>query len=562
MDTTAFSDWREPLYQSALKHQKLHTIQGTCAAAREFAFLGEYRDAAEQLKAVLSAAQEMYDRLWKQNQPGRRWRRDPADVLCAMRGMELLAEVVETGEEPARIREEYEKYKSSLKKRNHRKEIMRRAAALIAVLLAAGSLLYTHFVMLPGLWQQAQELAEEGDYRDAIDIARKLIKSRDWRKAEEWLPELKKEGAARLIAESDYSGAAELYKELGDDEKLSRTQIAWGEDLMSRGAYEEAEVHLLASADQDRLNGLYTVWSEVLAEEGSYKEAVEILSRAEYPDDENSGIQASRLEQLRMLRREKAVLQLQEAGPAPDPAFAGELGSMLDDVDSLLTYCREAKELGVDLEKAFPDGVEVRDVKLAAYQPGTKSPGLSREEIKNGKVLVFSRVQEEKDRHKYHYQEGKEGNGIRPAYLEESSYRYRLLPGTLFSLPEENIAASWEECTLLLLQDTLYIQRGTVTIKNHAVWKRNHFEGIESTSYYPVFAALDSAAFYRKENPEVFSLVDYQVSRPKAYDLELPLPVYFKYTEKIIMDYSEFWGESDPVFLDVALQEGAAFFEE
>ena len=566
MNTEYRTDWREPLYQCAMSHRCSQTLDGLHSAILEFTFLGNYRNSAECLELCRTEA----ERLQKKRIEEITGTKDLVEAACLLDALKQTRDL--PGKEKAL--ETAAAYFQMLVGREKRKYLAGRTAvaALLAGLLFLAVFSGIRFFKVdqPQKWQQVRELTDQEDYEGALALCRKLMPGKYAEKAEAYIPQLKRLEGYQKLEEGEYEQAVALLSEVSDEDGLKSARLAWGDALAARGkqqeaegdlsaailSYEEAEAQFLAAeAEQDRLTPLYGDLSRALAEEGDLNRAIEFLSKTGTDSDLDQVFMEMKEE-----RYQRALAKVRSV-PDPDPEFVQAEGSKLDDVNSQLAFCREIRAMGLDLAKVYPDGVLVKDVPLAAYQPTAENQGLKVAAVQEGKALVFDRKQLEGSRAQYRYYIFDIGHGVKAD--SDDGYAVRLLPDILFSLPEEHQAETLEDCTLYLLSDTIYTGKGVVTLKTKMPRTGRRGPTNYMESYYPLFTAVDSVAIYQKEKPDAFYLVDYQINRPEKYPAESAYGDF--YTEELdtyLPDFDNYWGERDEAFLKDALNRGVAVFEE
>lgn len=589
MSSDRNTDWQEPLYDYAVRQMKLETLSAFTEARDTFLFLGKYRDSAD-LCGI--CAEKL--RLLKDAPPADRRR---AQRLLPRSGRSAQGRPGTAG------------------------TFQKRLGAVICALalLAAVFLAWQTYVL-----HTARVYEEQEAYADSLKNYWKLLVGPYCLKAAAEISRLRVLYADSTLAEQEYQQAVDLYTDLGDKDAVKNAYDAWGTDLAEKGMYGEAVAQFTRAEDEEKIQETYLIWSDAEAADGRTQEAIDVLLRAE-----SSDAVTERLSDLRHVRCEDAVRALRSASGAAGTASgtdgtalgadgtasgadgmasgadgmalgaddaagrtqtgssaprtaqeneqAAAIGAALDDVDSLLKYCRVLAECGYEPGEVFPDGVEVIDVPTGNYQPPEEEKAILAEQFRmlplDGTGLFFTRdqlVPDDPDRYlaESSYQFSRPPVGALPwDPADDNLYRVKLQVAELYQLPEEKRAESLQTCSWYYLADTIYRTCGTaVMLHEYRIYLNGHWTTQRTLRYYPFLAAADSGVFYVCADPALRRVIGYQISRPEAQtrygtptELQLSLPVSVPgdptdLTKEELADIV--FGEPDPVFRKWMLKKG------
>ena len=610
-----FANWKAPLYDSARSHLKEGTVSGLWHAAMELSFLGSYMDCSHLLRSCLDELDSRFEKTKKKVLQA-------PDYYSFLKEADGLKEFEQTGisgyEQAASLAKERKQFLYKEAQRKARNSRLLLAGCLAAaVLVIFGAFFYMLRVVQPRMREHALALEEDKDYTGAVEIYRKLLLGSYAKEANEKIPYLKKQFGYQQIEQGNYEQALYTFEAEEDEDGKEEVRYSWGEALFHAGELEEAISKVRENRATERKREMYLSWSDALEEKEEYQSALDVLRQMEtdftrtdesedVPDDEQSsegGLNeedaqegqsenlvkdeqeeqdadplqeeqeevsetlaakvrqdlAERLPGLREKRCDAAIAAV-TADSQIDNELAYSLGSTLDDLNGILRFCIVLDNAGADLESIFPEGVLISDVSLEEYLPTAENKGLFPEGPIEGewKTLVFSR--EEKETNKGKYRNINMYNYLNKGKAKTNSYEIRLLPGSWQKLPTDKRADSWEECSLLLLSDTIFIRNGLVILSyDFKIYNNGRTQTNHMTSEYPLFEAADNVTFYDKSQPDHYYLVDYVRNRPEEFkENSLPgIPPIVKVENGYnSIDYERFWGKSDSTFLRNTLKKG------
>ena len=489
-------DWRDPLYECALRHEGSEAEEMAGLAEGEFAFLGDFLDSADH-----------------RNQAKKR-------ILDIQ---------------------------NKKKKKARRKKIIFTAVCAAAAMVVFVSVLYLIFfytVKAPQQWEEACELEESGDYEGALDRFSNLKTYAQRENAKERIERLKPLAAGQYLQNREYEEALALYREIEDEDGVNRTYEAWGDQLLTEEQYGDASEKYVLAGKEEKARDAKLLQADDEAANGNYERAIALVQELENADME-------RIAGYRSLRCDEIIRRLQALKSPFRDEEVRDLAGQLDDIDSILRFLKAVYAEGLDMEALFPDGILVKDIDLSGFRPDVENRGIERQG--KAKTLVFSKMQERGTLSSY---KAVNPYSVFSPTEKEPTFSVRLLPGFLYAIPEENRADSYEECQWILLSDTFYHAYGRVVGKQ----KVKSYSGSPDMSWsvgYPLFEAIDNVTLYEKEEPDRFYLVDYRVAKPEKY-VEKTSEVlgYYYVTDEDIKDFETYWGASDPEYLEETLREG------
>lgn len=472
-------DWREPLYAYACALEARRRAEDWAKLEPILIRLGDYRDCKERL-ARARVRMENLCALAVLDAKERETRLALESAVAALRALSAMDEAAralpEAEEKLRRIAAREEAEQREALRRRYQRDKMFFVLRWSAVAALVVSLLAYIFVFFPGRLNRAEELIAMGRGEEALALCLRSEEIWETERGGRLLRLAREAAAGQMRGEGRFADAAGLYSLLDMQQELDET---------------------------------YMQWSGELAAQGDTKEAIRVLLRA----GESEG-RAHRLSQLYMTRADEAAQEAIARG-REDTAFARELGDALPELDAQLRYCHALYEAGFDLTAVYPDGVIIRDAKLAQLQIDAEDA--QQAELPLDRALVFSRIES-----------GSEYTGIpwltytiRSGNIhdrtKDSLYTVRLLPGHMFREGADPVR-SFAQADTVLLMDGVYIEAGTVSVwgrieapigVKHPVW-----------TSYPYFEAVASVAAYDLRNPGRMQVFAMETDMPLCADEE------------------------------------------
>ena len=271
---------------------------------------------------------------------------------------------------------------------------------------------------------------------------------------------------------------------------MRRTRYAVADRFIIAGQYADAIDIYDEYRDYDRKVETYRLWSDALVEKGDVAGAIAVLRKS--PD------KAACAQRIETLARQQASLAaadvfLHDAQGGHDAEYARAQGSAINALDAQLLFCGMLADAGYDLSAVYPDGVEVIDAELAAYQFDGEDDGSGNVDM--SRVLVFSR--------RHQIVSFSDGDGFNapamywsmPNRTYQDAYVVRLYPGLMYGRAGLTPAASREEATAFLIADRVYEDAGEVPELDSSLLR--------------CYNTVSSVALYDAANPErrqIFSL--------------------------------------------------------
>ena len=223
---------------------------------------------------------------------------------------------------------------------------------------------------------------------------------------------------------------------------------------------------------------------------------------------------------------EKACEILAGTGDAQLEQCAAALAVRFTDSQDVLSYIRECKKMGVNPSVVYPEGVvlemDLADVTLNGFS------GIMHE---TNTYLVISRSEKE---------EPVEGRATDPNFVGSSNgyidavkainggsfgrnydgndksdpenYTVVLETALMDKIPLENLPASLDECSYMILLDSIYSFNGYLTKKTSM--STTQFSNIQSAQEYPVYACVQSAWICAAPDWDYIYRHDYIVTNP------------------------------------------------
>ena len=429
---------------------------------------------------------------------------------------------------------------------------------------------------------------EEGSYAQAVDALTELGDAEGISRARiAWGKELREQGLyEEALAQFNSLKGLRISADTEGAAEKRETYYAWSAALVREEDYQNAVLVMermqmeLPDFMKDGAKNGAAAEDETQKNEAAEDETQEDEAAEGKIAEELDRQIRRRLEQLREKRCDAAIAAvIGENGGTVDPEKAFAEGSLLDDLKGQLRFCAALDQSGADLGSIFPDGIPVKDIFLDDYMPTTNNLGMEVQKLEDPgkKALIFSRKEQVNDLSRFLT---REMMGSGEAYLpvfgyipdlnnidkikaEETSYQIRLLPGRWQQLPKEYRAMNWDECTLVMLSDMIYLNNGSAKV----ILTNRFGTGSSKVTYqvnyhYPLFDAVDNVTIYEKNQPDHFLLVDYQRSESKNKSIAIPgySPIISVTGSPDKIDYEKFWGVSDEAFLEQAAQNGMIFF--
>lgn len=349
-------------------------------------------------------------------------------------------------------------------------------AAAAVLLAAAGYFVYDHYIGPASEMKKADRYVESGEYEKALSI---YTQQNEDEKAQ---ATIKKMAEAAMKA-GDFEEAHRLYLSIGDKEGARSAAVRAGDAAMEVGDPEKARGYYESAGETEKVREACVRLGDLASESGDFKAAQNFYKSAGQIGKEKwaetvrirfqSMIDNNDLEGAYGVYREGSGAVAEEAmldavltmrvsvGDAAAYPIAGKFGATIRDIDAQLLYCRKLAEAGYDLEKVYPDGV---NVSLDLRQYTFVNAASAYDTTDYGKLLVFW-LEENKPETEFH---ARDMAGTKRSYpigfedysahdkVKDQCYTVRLLPGMLMQLPEEKRAQSWEDCDTLLIAETAY----------------------------------------------------------------------------------------------------------
>ncbi|MBR0341479.1 MAG: hypothetical protein IJH64_04440 [Oscillospiraceae bacterium] len=520
-------DWRRPLYQAALVHQKTGGIRNLLRASHEFALLGHFSDSAAhltdcraELDRILSGLLEEVDQ--------------SDDLLMLSKCIEELKEAGDFGQAREIMQKALVKRDGLARTKKRKRKILRflpvAAACLLAVLLLLLPL-YIHFKEKE-LLARAGRLEKEADYEAALDLYWKLtlgeLTISD--QAKKAIPACQKMLASQKTDEKEFELAVSLYKETGDRAGVRKAYIAWSRDLLEKGDYAKA-LEIIEKVTDAREKEELLAKAHEIRHDQKIRESEKVMDTA--------GSETGRIRELRKLAKN------------------------IDDIDSLLKYCTWLEERGIDPGDIFPDGAIVTDVSLTAYKPW-KDPSEEANQKNTltvpdkSKFLVFSRRLSAAHDGRYLRDKGflpdSNSNELPWDDEDDRNFEIRLVPASLYELSKEKRAASMDECSHILLADAACGVGGHVELELEFTMHTSRITHTRLPKTYPLVFIYDNVTVYDKKRPGYFAILGAQKNDPPYDPLKSPQPDLIKNVKTY--DFEPFWGRSDAGYLSRTLEEG------
>lgn len=343
------------------------------------------------------------------------------------------------------------------------------------------------------------------------------------------------------LRSGDYKQAAEMYEKLGEEQKAQDAWRSYGDLCISEKKYDEAIKIFENLKDYDRVLNSYCSWADDLMEQQRYQEAAEKyrLCNMETNAYESIYLHADHLldtgkaadvpKQLQGYGGERIAQYVYDAVQVAAKSeqrssideIAGEYGSYISDVNTQLAYCNLLRNAGVDLQMAYPNGVQV-DADLSKFQLFAYMYIPAKERIADpdcSKMLVFSRTEEKPELLAHSESSEEEADNILTKLEEketssDSPYTVRLHPEMMEALEEGMRASTLEECTSIMLLEKGYYPRSGISIKSTNTYS---YDGLQSgvlsdmATYrvYIEYAAYEGIQVYDVHNPLNMLCYDY-----------------------------------------------------
>lgn len=166
----------------------------------------------------------------------------------------------------------------SLEKARHSKA-RKIAAALTGSVVAVAiiTFLVTEVAIPMYKYNSAINMAKDGNYSDAIAAFEELV---DYRDSQQKVRETADEAAEQALRASDYQGAIDWYKRVGDDEGAASVALKAGSEFESEGDYETAIKWYEAAGDAEKANAVANAAGKKAQSTGDYKSATGWFNRA------------------------------------------------------------------------------------------------------------------------------------------------------------------------------------------------------------------------------------------------------------------------------------------
>ena len=458
------------------------------------------------------------------------------------------------------------------KKGYHRKWVV---LLLVLLVLAA------FYAVIPyGNLQEAEKLQAEERYEDATALYSKYRSHLIWKgKATEGYISSKTGIAEKAVVECDYDQAIEVYRELGNSEKMKEVQekaaayhygkgayqkaatlyeevnqtlparVAWskyGDTLMESYEFEQAIEAYTNAKNENKLQSAQLSWAERLAEDHQFEEAAEhyilggrgdkareiMIAKAEQmiADGDTEGI-IKALEPYKGIDVAELLFQAQKVGiddiQSEDAVnSARRYGDSMTDLEMLLYYCRRLYENQYDLKKIFPEGIAI-EMDLAQYQIyNFESDDDSTDPDYSG-IIVFSREDAVPDlERKFTFYSNEASSAVDDKMKEKLNggydYSVKLRPELMIDLFSENQAWSLDDCTAYVILDEGFLPYGAISIRTTSASSGSKNSSTLSSwqsGYYEIFyyyLAYSAITVYDRNHSQRFKNYDTYMDPPIA----------------------------------------------
>ena len=350
----------------------------------------------------------------------------------------LLSEINERLEKLEQIRKDREE---QIQKEKRRKKFIKRVTAAAAFLGILFGTLINRNILQPKKYEEAMELFRQGQYGLADEEFQSLSQA-FWfpdtgilEKAKENRKLLLWEWAQELESEGDYKAALSKYLILEDESEEKRLRLLLAQRLEEEGDLEAAIIQYeLLDEQEEKLRTLYEKIGQKQELETDFEAAMASYKKAYLPETAGYGETEAEPDEAAMAaweqanyrygmflaergRIEDALRRMNQAGSSVEAIMArrelqvrlGEEyaalaleewdsareqeeeekdniflrnGRELHDLNAILRYCTVLDEAGIDFTGLFPDGIAVKDVIIPLYrEEGTASAYLSEETL-------------------------------------------------------------------------------------------------------------------------------------------------------------------------------------
>ena len=497
-------DWKKPIYDEVCRAAR------SADAYRWLILLGDYEDAPQRLERILTeepgrlkegiekaASSWAIDQLINDLQASRSFPGSEKMLLMAFEKKAFLKEK-EAREEAEKAREEAEKARK--KKRNRRIGAILAGACFIAFVCYG---LWSCFLYQPAQLEKARTFSENEQYPEAEDaylaITTKIlfVNKTVKKQAEQELKELRNQWAEILALQGDEAAAIEKYEAAGNTETATAVRRVYAEELEQQGLLEEAIEQYGKLPDSHRkIQELYAGLAVKALEEGAYELALisyahsdpEILAAFEITEETINRLWGEDL--ARQGETDEAIQKLEEAGDSMEVAvmlrdlyvrqadetgrkaieqwekdgkrtdanglqILEETGTGFKTIDAQLRYWQLLAEMGIDLTRVYPEGVEVEGL---WFPTETGESDIDCFDVE--KPLAFEKREKEYTISLFGgyslFDIQRNTDPVLHDPEDPSCFTIKMLPELWQQLPEERRAASLEDCTCIFVQNLTY----------------------------------------------------------------------------------------------------------
>lgn len=252
------------------------------------------------------------------------------------------------------------------------------------------------------------------------------------------------------------------------------------------------------------------------------------------------------------LTLEMAADMLAEADASQLERKAVMLAEAFADTPDALAFMRECKALGVNPSVIYPDGI-VLDMNLVNATAAMYGGDLHEADT----YLVISRTEQDEpvrwravspiltNSGLNPVLPGISGGGNYPSNFDANdksdpaNYTVKLETSLMDEIPHENLPASLEECSYMILLDTIYLFEGTIT---ETTTMNSQVGRTKSAAEYPVYACQQSAWICASPDWDYLYMHDYIQTSPPAPPAQVdPTSIFFRIENYLQGDADEEW---------------------